>query len=135
MTYLDTGLSVVDDDSVRQVGGHDEVVLHDEGRLLGVQDEPLDQLRARNALEGTGAFGNRRGKRREEEEGRSRDKRQMKQRERESQDVEKECPMKYTNREARNQLNQYSTMSHRGGESRKAKSNNVCTLPLKNANF
>ena len=27
------------DDAVRQVGGHDEVVLHHEGRLLGVEDE------------------------------------------------------------------------------------------------
>lgn len=29
---------------VRHVRGHDEVVLHDEGRLLGVHDEPLDHL-------------------------------------------------------------------------------------------
>ena len=31
-------------DAVGQVGGHDEVVLHHEGRLLGVHDEPLDHL-------------------------------------------------------------------------------------------
>ena len=29
---------------VCQVGGHDEVVLHDKAGLLGMQDEPLDHL-------------------------------------------------------------------------------------------
>jgi hypothetical protein len=42
---LDGGPSFVDDHSVGQVGGHDEVVLHDEGRLLGVHDVTLDHLR------------------------------------------------------------------------------------------
>lgn len=50
-SHLYARLSVVDDHSVREVGGHDKVVLHNEGRLLRMQDEPLDQLRARDALE------------------------------------------------------------------------------------
>ena len=36
---LDSGLAVKDDNAVGQVRGHDEVVLHNERRLLGVQDE------------------------------------------------------------------------------------------------
>ena len=36
--------------AVGEVGGHDEIVLHHERRLLGVHDEPLDDLRAGNAL-------------------------------------------------------------------------------------
>lgn len=31
--------------SIRQIGGHDEIVLHDEAGLLGVQNETLDHLR------------------------------------------------------------------------------------------
>ena len=34
------GHPVEDNDSVGQVGGHDEVVLHHEGRLLRVEDVP-----------------------------------------------------------------------------------------------
>ncbi len=49
---LHAWLSRVDDDAVREVGGHDEVVLHDEGRLLRVQDEALDDLRRHDALLG-----------------------------------------------------------------------------------
>ena len=40
------GRSLVHDDPVRQVSGHDEVVLHHEGRLLHVHDEALDDLPA-----------------------------------------------------------------------------------------
>ena len=35
---------------VCQVGGHDEVVLHHEGGLLGVHDESLDDLGGRYTL-------------------------------------------------------------------------------------
>lgn len=49
-SHLNAGFSVVDDYSVREVGGHDEIVFHDERRLLRVKDEALDQLGARNAL-------------------------------------------------------------------------------------
>jgi hypothetical protein len=35
---------------VSEVGGHDEVVLDDEGGLLGVQDVSLDHLRGGDAL-------------------------------------------------------------------------------------
>ena len=37
---LDARLSLEHDDSVCQVGGHDEVMLHYEGRLLRVQNVP-----------------------------------------------------------------------------------------------
>mmetsp|Transcript_42404 Transcript_42404/g.99326 ORF Transcript_42404/g.99326 Transcript_42404/m.99326 type:complete len:433 (-) Transcript_42404:835-2133(-) len=40
----------VDDDAVGEVGGHDEVVLDDEGRLLRVHDEALDHLGGDDAL-------------------------------------------------------------------------------------
>ena len=36
--------AVVDDDAVGEVGRHDEIVLDNERRLLGVQHEPLDHL-------------------------------------------------------------------------------------------
>lgn len=49
-THLNTRFSVVDDHAIRQVSGHNEVMLHNEGGLLGVQDETLDQLGARNTL-------------------------------------------------------------------------------------
>lgn len=42
---IDGGLALVHDDAVGQVGGHYEVVLHYEGRLLGVHNEPLYHLR------------------------------------------------------------------------------------------
>ena len=37
---------------VCKVGGHDEVVLHHEASLLGVQDEPLDHLCSHQPLLG-----------------------------------------------------------------------------------
>lgn len=40
---------VEDDDAVRQVRGHDEVVLHHERRLLGVQDIPAAHARVSRA--------------------------------------------------------------------------------------
>ena len=39
---VDTGLAVKDNDTVCKVGGHDEIVLDDEGGLLSVHDEALD---------------------------------------------------------------------------------------------
>jgi len=45
------GLAIVDDDAVGQVGGHDEVVLHNERRLLGVHDEALDHLQVTESVE------------------------------------------------------------------------------------
>lgn len=53
-SYLYARLSVVDDDSVGEVGSHDEVMFNDECGLLSVQDEPLDELRARDTLRDTG---------------------------------------------------------------------------------
>ena len=54
---LNTGLALVHDDAVRQVGGlrvmqlhsphHDEGVLHQERSTLGVQDVALDDLRVK----------------------------------------------------------------------------------------
>lgn len=41
-----------DDDAIGQVGGHDEVVLDDEGGLFGVEDEALDDLGSNDALLG-----------------------------------------------------------------------------------
>ena len=38
----DGRLALKDDDTVGEVGGHDEIVLDDEGRLLRVHDEALD---------------------------------------------------------------------------------------------
>lgn len=49
---IDTGLAVEDDDTVGQIGSHDEIVLHDEGRLLGVHDEPLDDTAGDDTLLG-----------------------------------------------------------------------------------
>ena len=37
---VDAGISLKHDDPVSQVGGHDEIVLHNKSRLLGVEDEP-----------------------------------------------------------------------------------------------
>lgn len=37
------GNSVKDDDSVRQISGHDEVVLHHKCRFFGVKDESARQ--------------------------------------------------------------------------------------------
>ena len=36
-------LALEHDNPVGKIGGHDEVVLNDEGRLLGVEDKPLDE--------------------------------------------------------------------------------------------
>ena len=38
------GFTIIDNDPVCQVRGHDEVVLHNERRLLGMHDEALDHL-------------------------------------------------------------------------------------------
>ena len=51
-TRVDRGLTVEDDDAVGKVGGHDEIVLDDEGGLLGVHDETLDDARCDNTLFG-----------------------------------------------------------------------------------
>lgn len=49
---VDTGLAVKDNDSVGKVGGHDEIVLDNEGRLLSVHDEALDDARSNDTLLG-----------------------------------------------------------------------------------
>lgn len=49
---VDTGLAVKDDDTVGEISGHDEIVLDDEGRLLGVHDESLDDSRGNDTLLG-----------------------------------------------------------------------------------
>ena len=46
----DGGLTLKDDDAVGEVGGHDEVVLDDERRLLRVQDKALDDLTRNDTL-------------------------------------------------------------------------------------
>ncbi len=47
---VNRGLSFVDDDAVGQVGGHDEIVLHHECGLLGMQNVSLDDLGGNNTL-------------------------------------------------------------------------------------
>ncbi len=47
---VNTWLTVENNDTVSQVGGHDEIVLNDEGSLLGVHDESLDDTGSDNAL-------------------------------------------------------------------------------------
>ena len=49
-TGVDTGLAIEDNDSVSQVSGHDEIVLNDECRLLGVHDETLDDTGSNDTL-------------------------------------------------------------------------------------
>lgn len=49
---LDGGLAVEDDDAVGEVGGHDEIVLDDEGGFLGVHDEALDDAGGDDTLLG-----------------------------------------------------------------------------------
>jgi hypothetical protein len=39
---IDSRLAVKDNDTISEVSGHDEIVLDDEGSLLGVHDEALD---------------------------------------------------------------------------------------------
>ena len=48
----DGGLTLEHDDAVREVGGHDEVVLDDERGFLGVQDEALDDFACDDTLLG-----------------------------------------------------------------------------------
>lgn len=47
---FDAWLAVVDDHLVGEVGRHDEVVLDDEGSLLVVEDEALDDSSADDSL-------------------------------------------------------------------------------------
>lgn len=49
---VDTRLAIEDNDSISQVGSHDEIVLDDEGSLLGVHDISLDDTRSNNTLLG-----------------------------------------------------------------------------------
>ena len=49
---VDTGLTVKDNDTVGEIGSHDEIVLDDEGRLLGVHDVSLDDSRGNDTLLG-----------------------------------------------------------------------------------
>lgn len=42
------GNAIVHDYTVREVSRHDEVMLYDEGRLLAVHDEALDDLKSRH---------------------------------------------------------------------------------------
>lgn len=46
----DGGDTLKDDHTVSHVGGHDEIVLNNEGGLLGVEDEPLDDLGSHDTL-------------------------------------------------------------------------------------
>lgn len=46
------GLAVEDNDTIGEVGGHDEVVLDDESSLLGVHDEALDDTAGDDTLLG-----------------------------------------------------------------------------------
>src|SRR4051812_7977469 len=47
---INGGLTVEDNDTISQVGGHDEIVLNDEGGLLGVHNETLDDTGSNNTL-------------------------------------------------------------------------------------
>ena len=47
---LHAWLTIIHNDSVSQVSGHNEVVLHHEGSLLGMHDKALDHLGGGNAL-------------------------------------------------------------------------------------
>jgi hypothetical protein len=49
---INTRLSIKDNDSVSEIGGHDEIVLDDESSLLGVHDESLDNTRGDDTLLG-----------------------------------------------------------------------------------
>jgi len=49
---VDARLAVEDDDAVGEIGGHDEIVLDDEGGLLGVHDEALDDAGGHDTLLG-----------------------------------------------------------------------------------
>lgn len=47
---VDTGLTVKDNDTVGEIGGHDEIVLDNESSLLGVHDPSLNDLGGNNTL-------------------------------------------------------------------------------------
>lgn len=47
---IDTRLAIEDNDAVGKVSGHDEIVLDNEGGLLGVHDETLDDARGNDTL-------------------------------------------------------------------------------------
>ena len=47
---FNAGLAGVHHNSIREIGGHDEVVLHNKGGLLAVHDESLDDLSAIDTL-------------------------------------------------------------------------------------
>lgn len=51
-TSVDGWLAVEDDDTVGEVGGHDEIVLDDEGGFLGVHDKALDDASGDDTLLG-----------------------------------------------------------------------------------
>lgn len=51
-TRIDRGLAVEDNDAIGKVGRHDEIVLDDEGCLLGVHDEALDDASGNDTLLG-----------------------------------------------------------------------------------
>lgn len=51
-TRLNTWLTIKDNDTVSKVSGHDEIVLDNEGGLLGVHDETLDDTGSNNTLLG-----------------------------------------------------------------------------------
>ena len=49
---VDTRLAIEDNDTVGEIGGHDEIVLNDEGRLLSVHDKSLDDTAGHDTLFG-----------------------------------------------------------------------------------
>lgn len=49
---VDTRLTIEDDDTVGEIGSHDEIVLDDESRLLSVHDESLDDTASHDTLFG-----------------------------------------------------------------------------------
>lgn len=49
---INTRLAVKDNDTIGKIGGHDEIVLNDEGSLLGVHDESLNHSRGNDTLLG-----------------------------------------------------------------------------------
>lgn len=51
-TGLNTGSAIVHNDAIGQVCGHDEIVLDDEGSLLGVHDKAFDDFRGGDTLLG-----------------------------------------------------------------------------------
>lgn len=56
---LPGGNAIEHDDSVSQVGRHDEVVLHHEGRLLSMEDVPADTKLAGAMATGRGGLNRR----------------------------------------------------------------------------